>query len=222
MKNIWSLALGSIFITSLVGCQSESTLQGEWVEPIPGMSGQYQGFVLKNDGVASSINMATIQYEQWKQEGDLLLLSGKSIGNHQTIAFTDTLSINKITKDSLMLKKGSNTYTYSRANENHINNDHKLEEPVIKDKISKVKGILVIGDETRSFTTVGDSKSYWIVDKTGTLYQKYDEETKGIKNGKPVEVELEIKDLGPTTEGFGASYDGVYEVVKINRLNSKE
>ena len=222
MKNIWNLALVSISLTSLIGCQGEPPLQGEWIEPIPGMPNQYQGFVLKNDGVASSINMATIQYEQWKQEGDLLLLSGKSIGNHQTIAFTDTLSIDKVTKDNLILKKGSNTYTYSRVNENQVNNDDKLEEAIIKDKISKVNGILVIGEETRSFTAVGDSKSYWIVDKTGTLYQKYDEETKGIKNGKPVEVELEIKDLGPTTEGFGASYDGVYEVVKINRLNSKE
>ena len=35
----------------------------------------------------------------------------------------------------------------------------------------------------------GDSADYWIVDETGELMQKYDDMTKGVKNGKPVYVE---------------------------------
>ena len=48
----------------------------------------------------------------------------------------------------------------------------------------------------------GDSTDYWIVDKTGELLQKYDGETKGIKNGTPVYVELEVIDMGKSDEGF--------------------
>ena len=40
------------------------------------------------------------RYEAWKKVGNRLLLSGTSIGNHQNISFTDTLTIEKLTQDS--------------------------------------------------------------------------------------------------------------------------
>lgn len=83
------------------------------------------------------------------------------------------------------------------------------------------KGKLIIGHETRSFTSEGDSTDYWIVDKTGELLQKYDGETKGIKNGTPVYVELEVIDMGKSDEGFAADYAGVYHVMKINKITVK-
>lgn len=94
-------------ITTLVAC-NDVTIEGSWVEPVPGISNLKQGFTLEANGSASSINMlTTLKYEKWKKEGDLLLLSGISIGNHQSISFTDTLTVEQLTQDSLILKKAS-------------------------------------------------------------------------------------------------------------------
>ena len=49
------------------------------------------------------------QYEKWEKKNNMLILSGKSIGNHETSSFTDTLTIEKLTKNELILKKGSLT-----------------------------------------------------------------------------------------------------------------
>lgn len=49
--------------------------------------------------------------------GNRLLLSGTSIGNHQNISFTDTLTIEKLTQDSLILKRGELLLKYARNNE---------------------------------------------------------------------------------------------------------
>ena len=75
-------------MVALAACNNAS-IEGSWVEPVPGMPGMQQGFVLDRDGSASSINMATLKYEAWKKVGNRLLLSGTSIGNHQNISFTD-------------------------------------------------------------------------------------------------------------------------------------
>mgnify|MGYP002671200360 CR=1 FL=1 len=127
------------------------------------------------------------KYEKWKKEGNLLLLSGISIGNHQSISFTDTLTVEQLTQDSLILKKGELVLRYSKTNE--IPDEEAIPTPdTPTQKLLSVKGKLIIGHETRSFTSEGDSTDYWIVDKTGELLQKYDGETKGIKNGTPVYV----------------------------------
>ena len=88
-------------MVALTACNNAS-IEGSWVEPVPGMSGMQQGFVLDGDGSASSINM---------------LLSGTSIGNHQNISFTDTLTIEKLTQDSLTLKRGELLLRYAKTNE---------------------------------------------------------------------------------------------------------
>ena len=58
--------------------------------------------------------MSTLQYEKWERHGDMLILQGTSIGNSQTINFTDTLTIEKLTKDSLVLKDGERRAAYGR------------------------------------------------------------------------------------------------------------
>ena len=103
-------------MVALAACNNAS-IEGSWVEPVPGMPGMQQGFVLDRDGSASSINMATLKYEAWKKVGNRLLLSGTSIGNHQNISFTDTLTIEKLTQDSLILKRGELLLKYARNNE---------------------------------------------------------------------------------------------------------
>lgn len=81
---------------------------------VPGMETQMQGVNLEKGGKASSINMATLQYEKWEKKGNMLILSGKSIGNHETISFTDTLTIEELTENKLTLKKGSLTINYQK------------------------------------------------------------------------------------------------------------
>ncbi len=55
-------------MVALTACNNAS-IEGSWVEPVPGMPGMQQGFVLDGDGSASSINMATLKYEAWKKVG---------------------------------------------------------------------------------------------------------------------------------------------------------
>lgn len=73
-----------------------------------------QGVNLEKGGKASSINMATLQYEKWEKSGDRLILFGKSIGNHETGSFADTLVIEKVTASELILKRGSLTINYRK------------------------------------------------------------------------------------------------------------
>lgn len=80
-------------------------IEGTWVEPVPGMENMTQGIKIESDGKASSVNMATLQYESWEKEGNSLILTGKSIGNHQTLEFTDKYEIRELTGDKLVLKR---------------------------------------------------------------------------------------------------------------------
>ena len=92
----------------------EGSLVGRWTEPVSGMPDMRQGFELAYDGTATAIGTATLQYEQWSANGDSLFLEGKSIGNGQTISFTDTLIINSFQFDSLVVQRGQLVQTYTR------------------------------------------------------------------------------------------------------------
>lgn len=210
-KNLTAL-LGMAVLTA---CSHTAPIEGSWMQPVPGMADMKQGFTLAANGTASSVNMATLQYEAWKQEGNLLLLTGISKGNRQDIPFTDTLTIEKLTSDSLILRKGELALKYAKA---EVIPAAKLTPAK---QIMTVKGELVIGHEARTFKAEGNSTEYWVADETGELLQKYDELTGGIKNGTPVYAELEVADLGKSDEGFAANYTSVYQVVKINRIALK-
>lgn len=91
-----------------------ASVEGRWVQPIPGMEQEEQGFVLEKGGAASSINMHTLLYEHWELAGERLILQGKSLGNGQTIAFSDTLLLKSVGADSLVLQKGQLLLRYRR------------------------------------------------------------------------------------------------------------
>lgn len=112
-KLIFKSAVG-IMTALLMSACSGAGIEGKWVEPVPGMENQVQGIYLEKDGKASSINMATLQYEKWEKIGNQLILSGTSIGNAQTSSFTDTLIIEKISSDELTLKKGDLIINYRK------------------------------------------------------------------------------------------------------------
>lgn len=98
----------------LFACSNSASVVGSWVEPIPGMDGQVQGITMEEGGVASSVNMATLVYDSWKQDGSQLVLTGKSIGNGQTIEFVDTMEITKLTADSLILSNQGIEIRYAK------------------------------------------------------------------------------------------------------------
>lgn len=218
MKHLlnFMVVLSTIILTAC----NNTNIEGSWVELIPGMPDIKQGFTLRANGNASSINMKSLLYEKWEHKNNLLILSGKSIGNHQTLSFTDTLTIEKLTQDSLILKKGKLILRYAKTEE--ADTEKIIPASIITPakKTFPVKGQLIIGHEVRSFTAEGDSCSYWIIDQTKELIQKYDEITKGSKNGTPVYVELDVIDMGKTDEGFAADYERVYSVTKIKKITN--
>lgn len=115
MKRLFLIGICSLSVVyGLSSCKNEAKLEGTWMEPVPGMENMEQGITLEKDGKASSVNMATLQYKSWKQDGKKLLLQGTSIGNGVSIEFTDTMNIEKVTQDSLILKRGNFMLKYKR------------------------------------------------------------------------------------------------------------
>lgn len=103
------------FFSRIADCMRKNeNIVGKWMQAVPGLPELKQGFVLEADGKASSVNMATLSYKTWQQEGAFLILSGKSVGNHQVLPFSDTLHIEKLTQDSLILKKGELILRYAK------------------------------------------------------------------------------------------------------------
>lgn len=111
MKKIYAMAL---LVLGLCACFNRPTVEGMWLQPIPGMEEQMQGIRLEKDGKAVSVNMATLQYESWKLENNKLVLSGKSIGNGQTIEFSEAYKIEKLTEKELILRDGDIQLVYRR------------------------------------------------------------------------------------------------------------
>lgn len=91
----------------LLSCGEKDTLSGQWIQPIPGTENRFQGMMLMKNGEARSINMSTLLYDTWKKDGDKLVLTGKSIGNGQTISFEETYTIKQSAADTLILDNGS-------------------------------------------------------------------------------------------------------------------
>ena len=102
-KLLLATALLIIAMTACNEKKSKDSIIGSWVMPIEGQPGKIQGIKLEENGEASSINMATLVYKYWEQQGDNLYLTVKSIGNGIEIEGIDTLKIEKLTTDSLIL-----------------------------------------------------------------------------------------------------------------------
>ena len=112
MKKIFLALLCAV---AVCGCASaEKQLIGTWVEPIPSMPGHTQGFNLAKEGKASSVNMATLVYEKWQVQDGKLILEGKSLGNGQTIPFTETWEIDALEENTLSLSGQRGTRQYAR------------------------------------------------------------------------------------------------------------
>ncbi|MFS4432242.1 lipocalin family protein [Chryseobacterium sp. S90] len=85
-------------------------LIGKWLQPIPGMESEKQGFELYDNGVATSLNIHTLQYDKWMVAQDTLFLWYHTEGVQQVSNGVDTLIIKKLDINNLMVSPtGSKT-----------------------------------------------------------------------------------------------------------------
>ncbi len=103
----------AVLVLLLAGCDNPSII-GEWIQPVPGLENQFQGINIKEGGDASSINMRTLVYKSWRHNGDTLTLNGESIGNGQTIGFSEKYEVEKLSRRILILKNGEEELKFRR------------------------------------------------------------------------------------------------------------
>ena len=78
-------------------------LIGKWIQPVAGLDRETQGFQLRKNGTARSINMYTLVYEKWLLTPATLLLWNHSEGVKDTSTIVDTTIIKELTDTSLVL-----------------------------------------------------------------------------------------------------------------------
>lgn len=217
-KSILAVAVPALMLlTQACSNCNESLLQGCWTQPVPGISEMEQGICFYEGGKAGLVNMHTLRYETWSIEDSCLILTGHSLGNGQTIAFSDTFSITVLTEDSLVLQKGDFLSSYHKRTEG--NSGCGVVAGAYVDSVEiDVAGTLVIGHELREFTPLEDTAAYWIVDSTGKLYRMYDSVTGGVKNGVPAYVEMRVVDKGKSCDGYSIDYKSVYSVCSVDTI----
>jgi len=103
-------------IAKLKARKDISPYVGAWVETVPGQEYELQGFILKEDGSAKSINMATLKYKNWKVDSNKITFIVESIGNHTSSTNKATYSIERMNGKVLVLKSGEYTITMKRDN----------------------------------------------------------------------------------------------------------
>ena len=90
---------------------------GKWTMPDPIASEGVMGVEIMVEGAARSINMATLVYTSWELQGeaDKILLKGQSLGNGQTIDFTQTGVIAKTADGNYTLTIEGTGTVYTKA-----------------------------------------------------------------------------------------------------------
>lgn len=96
------------------GEKRNNEFAGIWLLQLNGSVSQ-DGFVLKDDGTASSINNVNTLYKTWQTiDSDVLVLAGKKIQNKKEYPFSDTFKIDNITDSVFTINSGKKTFTYRR------------------------------------------------------------------------------------------------------------
>lgn len=146
------IAVATFILASCGSSNSNTDLTGNWIEAMPVNRNIVQGVTLDANGKAKSIGMATLQYEKWKAEDGKLILWGKSIGNGQTIDFSDTLNIVRATADSLLLDK----YGMYRISYYKVANIEDAKPFNVLDSLKTVEGLTEL--EARTYKTENGSE----------------------------------------------------------------
>lgn len=110
MKRIIVLAAVAI---CMAGCKSEKyDICGTWIHSP--QTGWGVGFSLNEDGTAKSVNLGPMLFDTWKREGDKLIINGRNVVNGIGLEFVDTLKIDKLTADSLVVSSGGTEFRLGR------------------------------------------------------------------------------------------------------------
>lgn len=95
---------------------TQSALVGSWVEPNAADPHWSEGFTLREDGTASSINMATLTYRSWVLQGNRLALEAISTGNHTSSTGTEAYTVRAVSDSELdLIDSSGKARTFLRA-----------------------------------------------------------------------------------------------------------
>ena len=104
--------LFSALALSFLMISCTNPLVGTWIQPSTSYT-QEQGFVLEKDGSASDINIDYVTFKSWEKKGDFLILNGENTGSVKG-AFSDTLIIENLTDNELVLSQSGYSMTYKK------------------------------------------------------------------------------------------------------------
>ena len=107
--------LFSALALSFLMISCTNPLVGTWVQPSTTFT-QEQGFILQKDGTAEDVNMDFVMFTSWEKQGDLLILKGENVGSTPG-EFSDTLIIESVTDEELVLSQSGYSITYKKKTE---------------------------------------------------------------------------------------------------------
>lgn len=104
---------GTTAATKVSTCPTYSEAVGRWVIADPLDSANVMGVELQVNGVAQSINMATLVYSSWEltEEPGIITIMGQSLGNGQTIDLSEKAVISKDADGRMTLTIGDVVYS---------------------------------------------------------------------------------------------------------------
>lgn len=88
---------------------------GAWVLA-SGNNQEVQGFSLKSEGVAESINNTTVTTKEWWSDDSNLYLVQENVNNGSAVVDTLAFEVTTINADSLVLRDGEAVFNYTKQN----------------------------------------------------------------------------------------------------------
>ncbi|MDI3319660.1 lipocalin family protein [Pinibacter soli] len=126
---------------------------GAWICQKPGKVGQVEGFKLKEDSVAESINTPTLDYKKWWLAGDTLVFVIESnMGNAPATMVRDTMIALNVSSDSLV------TTTMPKRSVRTIYRKQNMPNVALTDakwKLTRMDGTLISDSAYIQFDTTG-------------------------------------------------------------------
>lgn len=127
-----------------------------------------------------------------------------SIGNGVTIPFSDTVKVEGLTEDSLLLSRGETVASPLRRVGEECG--FSGQSGII------VRGTVTFAHEVRTFRPLNDTAVYWLVDRSG--YRA------AVPRFRPArecqaDAELEVRRVDGAASEFAERYDGVYQVLRV-------